>query len=151
TTDTGSMPSYGELGATLGSSGGGGGGGGGGASGKADEYAKLTESILENIEALKIEAETLGLTDFEASKLATTKELMRAAEEAGRPLTEELIGDINAMAQAFAEAEQIVAGVQLAVANPEPWEIMREELASLAAALAAGAISWAQYNAAAVR
>lgn len=153
TSDVGSMPSFGEVGGTLGGSatGGGGGGGGGGAAAKADEYAKLTESILANIEALKIEAETLGLTDVEATKLATTKELMRAAEEDGRPLTEELIADINAMAQAYAEAEQIVAGVQLAVANPEPWEIAREELASLDAALAAGAISWAQYQSAAVK
>jgi len=129
----------------------GGAGGGSGPAAKADEYAKLTESILENIEALKIEAETLGRTDVEATKLASTKELMRAAEEAGRPLTEELIGDINAMATAYAEAEQIVAGVQLTVGNPEPWEVMREELASLDAALAAGAISWDQYNAAVMR
>lgn len=144
---------FGSGAANLNTPGGGGGagGGGGGAAAKADEYAKLTESILENIEALKLEAETLGLTDVEATKLSTTKELMRAAEEAGRPLTEELIGDINAMAQAYAEAEQIVAGVQLAVGNPEPWQVMREELASLDAALAAGAISWEQYHAAATQ
>lgn len=150
TSDLGSMPSFGEVGGTLGAPGTGG-GGGGGAGGKADEFAKLTESILENIEALKLEAEALGLTEFEATRLSTAQELMRAAQEAGRPLTEELIGDINAMAQAYAEAEQIVAGVQLAVGNPEPWEIMREELASLDAALAAGAISWDQYNAAVMR
>lgn len=142
---------FGPGAANLDAPGAGGGGGAGGTKEKADAYDKLTKSILENIEVMKVEAETLGLTDIEASKLATTKELMRAAEEAGRPLTEELIGDINAMAQAYAEAEQIVAGVQLAIGNPEPWEIMREELASLDAALAAGAISWDQYNAAVMR
>lgn len=121
---------------------------GGGAAAKAEAYDKLTKSILENIEVMKVEAETLGLTNVEASKLATTQELMRAAQEDGRPLTEELLADIGALAQAYAEAEQVVAGVQLAVSNQEPWEILREELASLDAALAAGAISWDQYNAA---
>jgi tape measure domain-containing protein len=152
TTDLGSMPGFGEVGSTLGTANDNAPrGGGGSASSKADAYDKLTKSILENVEALKLEAETLGMTDFEATKLSTTKELMRAAEEEGRPLTEALIGDINAMAQAYAEAEQIVAGVQLAVGNPEPWEVMREELASLDAALAAGAISWEQYHAAATQ
>lgn len=122
-----------------------------GKAGKADAYDRLTKSIRDNIEALKVEAEALSLTEFEATKLSTAQELMRAAAEAKRPLTEELIADINAMAQAYAEAEQIVAGVQLAIGNPEPWDILRDELASLDAALQAGMITWQQYQAAATK
>jgi tape measure domain-containing protein len=145
TTDLGTMPSFGEVGGTLGAANGNAGSGAGGPAAKADAYAKLTESILENIEALKVEAETLGMTDFQAAKLMTTQELLRAAAEAGRPLTTELVAEINALAQSYAEAELAAEGARLEAENLSPWEQMALEIQNLDEMLAQGAISWNTY------
>lgn len=149
--DTGSMPGFGELAEMGGEAGGGGAGGAGGAAGATDAYTKLTKSIMENIDALNLEAETMGMSEFQASKLATAQDLLRAAAEAKIPITSTLVEQINALSQSYAEAEMAVAAAEMRMANREPWEIMASEIQRLDEMVKAGAISWQEYHAAAAQ
>jgi tape measure domain-containing protein len=117
----------------------------GSASGKADAYATLTKSILENVEALKVEAETLGMTEYQATKLTIAQELLRAAAEAKKPITSELTAEINALAEKYAEAELTVAGLQMTMENRSPWEVMGEEITRLNELMDKGRISASTY------
>jgi tape measure domain-containing protein len=146
TGDLGSMPSFGEMGDSFGAGGAGGGrGAGGGTNAKADAYDRLTKSIRENIAEMKVEAETLGLTEYQTTKLTIAQDLLRAAAEAKRPITTELTAEINAMAQSYADAELAVEGARLELENLSPWEQMGLELQKLDEMLAQGAIGWNTY------
>ena len=149
--DTGTMPGFGDLAGLGGEAGGGGGGGAGGATGATDAYTKLTNSIMENIDALTLEAETMGMSEFQASKLATAQDLLRAAAEAKIPITTALVEQINALSLSYAEAEMAVAAAEMRMANREPWEIMASEIQRLDEMVKAGAISWQEYHAAAAQ
>lgn len=82
------------------------GGAGGGAAAKLNEYQQLTKSIREQTEALGWEAQALGMSNMEADKFNTTMELLRAAKEAGIPITGKLTEEVNSLANAYATAAE---------------------------------------------
>lgn len=83
---------------------GGGGGGGGGGTKTANEYQQETQQIKEQIDALKLQAETFGKTAGEAAKLEAAHRLLNAAQEAGLKITPELQAQIDALAKQYGSA-----------------------------------------------
>ncbi|WP_116654442.1 tape measure protein [Pelagibacterium sediminicola] len=90
----------------------GGGGGGsdplglGGAAGKLNAYQEATQAVRDNIAALEQQALTFGLSETAATRFNTAMDLLKAAQEAGIPITAGLIDEINGLADAYALAEE---------------------------------------------
>lgn len=82
--------------------GGGGGKGKGGGAEKDDEFDKELANIEKRINAMNREREALGLSAMEAARAEASHKLLDAAKAAGIPITEELRGKINALADAYA-------------------------------------------------
>lgn len=129
----------------------GGGGGGGGASGRADDFQRETEQLLQRTAALQ--AGTLAqaeinplLDDFgRAAEFASARtELLLAAQEAGLPITEALRGQVDQLAGAYADAS--AASAQLDASQAEAVDkaraaadLRREAIGGFAQDLLAGA------------
>lgn len=95
------------------------GAGGGGAAAKLNEYQQLTKSIKEQTEALGWEAQAIGMSNMEADKFNKTMELLRAAKEAGIPITSDLTDEINGLANGFAVASERSREMQRNMQNME--------------------------------
>jgi len=103
----GAGASFSELQALVnGGLGGGGGSASAGGSSQLNAYQQATKSILDQIDALKTQALTFGLSETAATRFNTAMDLLRAAEEAGIPITTGLIDEINGLADAYALAEE---------------------------------------------
>jgi hypothetical protein len=89
-------------------------GGGGGASEKADEYDREEKRINRQIRDLGAQAEAIGKTTYEAAKAEAQFKLLTAAEQAGRPITDELRASVEQLAEAYARAKEKAAEAQLA-------------------------------------
>lgn len=96
---------------------------------KANEYDRLTESILRNVQAMEIEAETFGMTREAATAYRLEQDLINAAQRAGVELSPQQIEDIQGIASAYASAETKVH--QFAAAQQELEAIGMEVLGSL--------------------
>jgi tape measure domain-containing protein len=112
TTDMGEMPAFGDINTMLGERPGLGAPGvsptdlGGGETAKLNAYQEATKAIREQTEALGWEADAIRMSDMEASKFSKTMELLKAAKEAGIPITSSLIDEINGLANAYATASE---------------------------------------------
>jgi hypothetical protein len=102
-----------------GSSGGGGGRGGKGRGGKTDEWQREIERIRERTAALVTETEIqaslnplINDYDYALTKARATQELLNAAKKAGVAITPELRGQIEQLAESYAQAT--VAAAQMA-------------------------------------
>jgi uncharacterized protein YqgV (UPF0045/DUF77 family) len=94
------------MGGSEGSAGAGAGaGGGGGAAAQLNAYQEATKAIRDNIAALEQQAQTFGMTEMEATRFNTAMDLLKAAHEAGVPVTARVVSEINALADAYVEAE----------------------------------------------
>jgi|TARA_A100001391_G_scaffold205427_1_gene206149 TP901 family phage tail tape measure protein len=81
-------------------------GGGGGAEAQLNAYEQATQAVRDNIEALERQQQAFGLSETAAARFNTAMDLLKGAQEAGIPVTDELIGEINALADAYAVAEE---------------------------------------------
>lgn len=120
--------------------------------GKQNPFESMAERMREAITAMQIDTQTLGMATGEAARFAATMDLLRAATEAGLPITAELTAQINSLAGAYANATLAMEGARLSMElQNAPFDILKQELASLDEMLAAGAISWADWADAATR
>lgn len=71
-----------------------------------DDYAREIKQTKERTEALRLEAELVGKSAYEADKARTAQELLNAAKDAGRAITPELTAQVAAEAEAHARATQ---------------------------------------------
>lgn len=84
--------------------GGGGGGGGDDDDKQADKLARITDAIRHRTEALRLEAETMGLSTHELERRRMAMELEQAMQSAGIPITEETRQQIDELADAYGRA-----------------------------------------------
>lgn len=71
---------------------------------KLDDYARETAQIRERTAALQLEAQTVGMSTFEAEKAKAAFDLLNAAKAAGKTITADLTAQIDAEAEAHARA-----------------------------------------------
>lgn len=76
------------------------------AAGKDSPYELATKAVNDNIRALEQQALAFGLSETAASRFNTAMDLLKAAQEAGIPITSGLINEINGLADAYALAEE---------------------------------------------
>lgn len=76
-------------------------------------YDKRTESVRRQVEAMKIEAETYGMTEAAAARYRVQKELENEAAKAGIELSTMRRAEILAEADAFAQATARVEGLRM--------------------------------------
>ncbi|WOC14974.1 tape measure protein [Pseudochrobactrum sp. MP213Fo] len=112
----------------------------------SDKWAQQVQITKDQTEALRDQATAFGMTNFEAEKFTKTQDLLRAAKEAGIPITDAVKEQIAGLATEYSEAQLKLAGLQVELENRSPWEIMREELANLDEMLNKGVISWETYT-----
>ncbi len=86
----------------AGGGGGGGGGGKGGGSGDGDAFSKAVKDVESNIAKLEREREAIGKSAAEAARAETAFKLLEAAKASGIPITDELRGKIDGLADAYA-------------------------------------------------
>lgn len=120
----------------------------GGAEKAADAYTKLIEKTIQRTDALKAEAEAMGLTQVQGQSLITLHELMAEAQATGVELTEERIDQLTRLAEAQADAQLTLDGLNLTMENRSPWEIMGENITRLSELMDRGKISADTYFAA---
>ena len=77
---------------------------GGGSAPQLNAYQEATQAVLDNIAALERQQQAFGLSETAADRFNTAMDLLGAAQEAGIPITDELIGEINELADAHAVA-----------------------------------------------
>lgn len=87
-------------------------GGSGGATAQLNAYQQATQAVLGNIAALEQQALAFGLSETAATRFNTAMDLLRAAQEAGIPITGALIDEINRYADATANATSHVKLLQ---------------------------------------
>lgn len=97
---------FNAIAGSVGGSSGGGVGAAVGASAQLNAYQEATKAVLNNIAALEQQGLTFGMTEMAAARFNTAMDLLRAAQEAGIPITDALIGEINGLADAYARADQ---------------------------------------------
>lgn len=114
-----------------------------------DAYDRLTTTIQRQTLQLreKNNAEALGISGGAA--FLKTQELILAAQTANRPITQELLNEINQTAFAYGQANLQAAGFRTTMENRTPFEMYRDELRKLDEQLQAGAITWETYSRAA--
>jgi tape measure domain-containing protein len=87
-----------------------GGGRRGGAGKRENALEREIEQIQRRTEALRLDAEVIGLSQFESDRLHATTELLNAAREAGVTITPQLEQQVNQLSTAYAQqAEQVRA------------------------------------------
>ena len=119
---------------------------------KLNPFERLAERMREAIASLQIDAQTFGMASGEAARFTATMDLLRAATEAGLPITEEMTARINELANAYANATLQAEGARLAMdLQNNPITALQNEIARLNEYLAAGAISWEQWKDAGLR
>lgn len=84
---------------------------------RTDAYERATAAINDQIEALRLEAEILGLSTSAQEAARIEKELMNAARDAGRTLTPQEIEDIRSLAVGYGEAAAELERMQIAAAE----------------------------------
>ncbi|MGQ4273391.1 phage tail length tape measure family protein [Terrihabitans sp. B22-R8] len=119
--------------------------GGAGRQPRASEYERDTERLKEQTAALLDQAKTYDMTEGAATRYTVAQDLLRAAAESGMPITSALTEQINATANAYADAKLKLEGARMEVENRGPFEAMHAELARLEELKNAGAISWDTY------
>jgi hypothetical protein len=118
---------------------------------RANEYERLTASITRQVDAMRIEAETYGMTEAATEQYRAEQELLRAATEAGIPFTGGLIDANRRLAESLADATAKAEGMRVLEELRTPFETMTLEIARLDELLQRGVLNWDQYQAAAAR
>lgn len=98
-----------------GSPGGARGGGGGGS--QITQLQQETKSLLDKIRALELEAQTIGKTAQETAYLTARTELLQAAQQDGKPITDAQRAAIEELAAKYATATARVDDLQAAQEN----------------------------------
>lgn len=91
---------------------------------RIDVWQRETAAIIARTEALRLEAEVLGLSTFEVERARIAHELLTAAQAEGVEVTPELESQIDALASSYAEAA--VTLEQMADAQNRATEAMQE-------------------------
>ena len=119
---------------------------------RLNPFERMVERMRETIAAMEIDAQTFGMATGEAARFAATMDLLRAATEAGLPITEEMTARINELAAAFANATLQNEGARLSLElQNDPMAAFQREIERLNELLAAGAISWEEWKNAGLR
>lgn len=118
---------------------------------RLSEYERLQKSITRQVEAMKIEAETYGMSTAAAAQYRTEQELMRAAIESGVPITGELIEANRHLAESLADVTARADGMRILEELRTPAELFNAEMTKLDDLLRRGVLSWEQYEAAAAK
>jgi len=122
------------------------------AAGSPNAFQQLVTRMQESIAEMQVDADALTMTTGAAAQYTATMDLLRAATEAGIPITDAVIQQINTLAAAYGNTSLAMEGVRLGMElMNDPFSILQQELAELEAMLAAGAISWTEWSDAAVR
>lgn len=87
------------------------GGGGGPSQSQIDLYERATAAIEKQTEALRLEAEIMGLSTFEVEKARAAQELLNEAKAQGLEITPELAAEIDRLSTEYAQAAQNVEDV----------------------------------------
>lgn len=111
-----------------------------------DKWQEQLDATTAQIEALEMQNATFGRTTFEATRAATAFDLVTAAQKAGLEITDPVLSSINTVAERMAEAKVQAEGLQTTLAQQEPFDALKQQLASLDEQLAHGAISWETYE-----
>jgi hypothetical protein len=111
----------------------------------AEAYDKVIQKADERIAQLGVEAEVMGMTDAAAMMLRNTHQLLAEAEATGMEMTPERIAQMEALAEQITEAELKLKGLQIAMENRTPWEVMAEEVANLNDLMERGALTAEDY------
>lgn len=114
-------------------------------------YDDLILSANQFIETQGMEQQALALTGAAAAGLRYEQELLNKAANDNIALSQPQRDELAALAEAMAQAEQATAGVRFAIGDPDPWQQAITNIQNVDAALAAGALSWEQYGAAAFK
>lgn len=80
--------------------------GGGGGGDSANAYEREIQQIQKRTEALKLEAETIGQSQYAIDQARVAQELMNAAKEAGLEITPQLKAQIDQLSASYAAAKQ---------------------------------------------
>ena len=91
---------------------------------RADAWKQETAAIQVRTEALRLEAQILGMSTFEVEKARAAHELLAAAQKAGLDVTPELREKIDGLATAYATATSDLEA--MAVAQDRATEAMAE-------------------------
>jgi muramidase (phage lysozyme) len=75
---------------------------------------KLTQAQRDENDSLRVEAQAMGLSTFEAAKLTKSHELLAQAKAQGIPITNELKTSIGILANEYARGQQAIEGVRRA-------------------------------------
>ena len=71
----------------------------------AKAYERITRSAHQYVEAQKLEAQAIGMTEREANRLRYTQDLLNQAQDAGIKLTSAQKAELEGLASAMADAE----------------------------------------------
>lgn len=117
-----------------------------------NEYERMVKQIRESTDAMKTEAETIGMTVGAAAAHSARLDLLRAAKEAEIPITAALTEEINKLADAYAKAAMAREGKQLEQdLKNDPFTVLADQMRQLDELLANGSISWETWADAAIR
>ncbi|MCC7253187.1 hypothetical protein [Hyphomicrobium sp.] len=118
---------------------------------RMSEYDRLQKSITRQVEAMKIEAATYGMTTTAAVQYRAEQELMRAAIESGVPITGDLVEANRNLAASLADMTAKAEGMQILEDLRTPAELFNNEMTRLDDLLNRGVFSWQQYENAAAK
>lgn len=107
----------------------------------AEKFGSATSNIEQEIANLKLQAEAIGMTAFEAQKAQTSFELMNAAKEAGLTIDPAVTEQIDVLSSKLADAQLTLEGLHETMSNRTPWETMGDEIKRLQELLDQGKIS----------
>lgn len=120
--------------------------------GERNPFERLAARMQEAIATMQVDAQAFGMATGEAARFTAAMDLMRAATEAGLPINEALIDEINRIAEAFANATLQMEGARLSMElQNDPISLFQHEIQRLNELLASGAIGWEQWKDAGLR
>jgi hypothetical protein len=118
---------------------------------RQSEYERLQKSITRQVEAMKLEAETYGMSTSAAAQYRAEQELMRAAIESGVPITGDLVEANRRLAESLADVTAKADGMRILEEFRTPAELFNNEMTRLDDLLNRGVLSWDQYGIAAAK
>lgn len=109
-------------------------------------FESMANQLQKQIVRMQAEAQTFGMSPGAAQQFIKTQELLRAAQQAGIPVTDALRARIQGLSQDYANASLAADGFRLRMELRTPLQVMGDELRRLDELVKAGAISWAEYG-----
>lgn len=118
---------------------------------RVSDYERTQAAITRQVEAMKIEAATYGMSTAAAAQYRAEQELMRAAIESGVPITGDLIEANRNLAATLGDLSAKAEGLQILEDLRTPAELFNAEMTRFDELLNRGVLSWEQYEIAAAK